>query len=442
MLVVEMENKDDRQKSGVKDSNDQGRIQLNNKGSENENGFKNDFNSKGSTKLSQKLDFQTKSHENDTNDTRFSSNANKLVHSNQSPMVHKKTEEIDNNSNTVPDFIRYKPGFREELSSAKSKKYSEDPPNNPPKKESKYVIDEGLFKLDEKAIRSNQPSETKKSHCSPLKVITDNTKKDNSTSYNQPIFHSISSPVSKSNKEGQFKGVPRAETFGPIDSVNSNKQQLEKSVSRQDSSSNILHFNKKKEGSSVKQKENNPYYEDSRGKKKKENSRFPEIESIPSIDYGGSKTPNAISNHRMNSIQNFEPQKHRKVEEKDETIYSKLYLDSLQELHKTEIESLLTRHHYEKEQMRREYESIMKNKIEEYSQNNEHINTVKHLKHSLIEFEQIVSNLKTQNSLLKEENNFFRKSEYEREKEFDEYKRDIESRVTHMKNTLYAEILK
>ena len=134
--------------------------------------------------------------------------------------------------------------------------------------------------------------------------------------------------------------------------------------------------------------------------------------------------------------------KHRSEDERGQVIYSQMYIESMQELHKTELDNLVTKHHYEKEQIRKDFEHRLKKKSEEATQNSGNATLVKQLKHTVLEYEQIVANLKHQNALLREENSLFRKSEYDREREFEEYKRDIEGRVSHMKNALYAEILK
>lgn len=296
-----------------------------------------------------------------------------------------------------------------------------------PRRDTKYKIDEGLFLLDDKTARSNPLAENSQARLSPQKPSSSLRFQDILDSDMVPPVHC--SPAHRSKLEARQPGQARtdkpAENSGRTIAAAIDTPALATSTS----SSRPL---RKRELSDDNRQT------DLADKKTRVNEHFMQDSAPESPDYGFNKS----SSDSTGGILLATDRHNHSEDERGQVVYSKMYIESMQELHRTELESLTTKHHYEKEQLRKEFEQKLKKKSEEASQHNGQAAAVKQMKHTIVEYEQIMANLKHQNALLREENALFRKSEFDREREFEEYKRDIEGRVSHMKNALYAEILK
>jgi hypothetical protein len=294
------------------------------------------------------------------------------------------------------------------------------------KRDTKYKIDEDLFILDDKTLRSNALTEKSFAKQSPQKSVSTQRYQDILESDTNLATHESPATRTKPDSRG---AQPRNEK-PPENSGRTIAGATDTPALAPDTSSGRPH--RKRESS-----------DDTRRiepaeTKAQPHEHFLQSRSPGSPEYGYNKS----STDSTGGILLASDTKHRSEDERGQVIYSQMYIESMQELHKTELDNLVTKHHYEKEQIRKDFEHRLKKKSEEATQNSGNATLVKQLKHTVLEYEQIVANLKHQNALLREENSLFRKSEYDREREFEEYKRDIEGRVSHMKNALYAEILK
>jgi hypothetical protein len=297
----------------------------------------------------------------------------------------------------------------------------------PPKREAKYKIDEGLFLLDDKTLKSTPLTENSHTKSSPLEPASSQRLQDVLNTDQALPLHG--SPANRFKPEA--RPALQARTDKPSESsLRTIAAAIETPALATCTSSSRPH--RKRDLSDDHRKP------DPSEKAGRANTHFRQDSTPQSPDYGYNKS----SSDSTGGILLATDRHNQSEEEQGQVVYSKMYVESLQELHKTELESLTTKHHYEKEQLRKEFEQKLKKKAEEASHQNSNATAIKQLKHTIAEFEQIMANLKHQNALLREENSLFRKSEFEREREFEEYKRDIESRVSHMKNALYAEILR
>lgn len=112
---------------------------------------------------------------------------------------------------------------------------------------------------------------------------------------------------------------------------------------------------------------------------------------------------------------------------------------------RTELENQRTKHQYEKEAMRKDMEKVMKDRMKEMEALNAKLamkdfNQNSSSSHTMKEYEEIIGNLKNQNLLLREENSMMKRLESERERETEEYKRDIEHKVQMIKSQFQSEI--
>ena len=297
----------------------------------------------------------------------------------------------------------------------------------PPKRDHKYKIDEGLFLLDDKSLRSNALADLSQPRPSPQKPVSSLRFPEVLETDPAPPQHC--SPALRLKPEARQPGQARvdkpAESSGRTIAAAIDTPALATCTS-----SSRPH--RRRELSDDKRQP------DPTDKKPRADAHFTQDSAPGSPDYGYNKS----SSDSTGGILLATDRHSRSEDDRGQVVYSKMFVESMQELHRTELESLATKHHYEKEQLRKDFEQKLKKKSEEASQHTGHAATVRQLKHTVAEFEQILANLKHQNALLREENALFRKAEFDREREFEDYKRDIEARVSHMKNALYAEILK
>ncbi len=347
------------------------------------------------------------------------------LHANPTPTVLSASfkQKMEDKENLNPQ-THYLNSLNEDTAQDKTK----DSNPKPLKRETKYKIDEGLFLLDDKSLRSNQLSDNSLAKNSPQKKhVSSQRFQDVLGSDEAPPMHG--SPAHREKTDSRAAGHARVDK-PPENSVRTIAAAIDTPALATGTSSSRPH--RKRELSDEDRQADQPE------SKPRANNYFRQESAPESPDYGYNKS----SSDSTGGILLATDRNNQSEDDRGQVVYSKMYIESMQELHRTELESLATKHHYEKEQIRKEYEHRLKKKSEEASQHNGNATAIKQLKHTLAEYEQITSNLKHQNALLREENALFRKSEFDREREFEEYKRDIESRVSHMKNALYAEILK
>ena len=123
-------------------------------------------------------------------------------------------------------------------------------------------------------------------------------------------------------------------------------------------------------------------------------------------------------------------------------VFSALYIQSLKELHQAELETLRMKQHYAMENMRKEFEVKLSEKVGEIEVKNDVKGILAEYEGEMIEMHEIIRNLQAQNALLREENQILKETDRQREQEMEEYKRDVEDRLGEMKVQFQKELQK